>query len=225
MSHHALVHRTKTCGRNDRTRSVSGLEGSWHSTALQSTYRLRVPAVVPAKDFWSAIVYDTETKAFVCAGPCDTADNRVGLSSFDKPSMKQNGDGSVDLYFGPKARIGLHRSPRSANLCPLVGLSGHKIGAVALDGSQFDPLRTPPGASGSWFRTNCGLIPCSIRSCETAVVQNVETRHVIGKRRKQAFYGNSHLYWLCILLQRHVVSFSLELIFKSYTCTCGANGN
>jgi len=110
MSHHALVHRTKTCGRNDRTRSVSGLEGSWHSTALQSTYRLRVPAVVPAKDFWSAIVYDMETKAFVCAGPCDTADNRVGLSSFDKPSTKQNGDGSVDLYFGPKAPIGLENN-------------------------------------------------------------------------------------------------------------------
>ena len=76
----------------------------------QSTYRLRVPAVVPAKDFWSAIVYDMETKAFVCAGPCDTADNRVGLSSFDRPSMKQNGDGSVDLYFGPKAPIGLENN-------------------------------------------------------------------------------------------------------------------
>jgi hypothetical protein len=62
-----------------------------------STYRLRVPADVPAKEFWSAIVYDVNTKAFVCAGPCDTADNGVGLSSFDKPTMKQNGDGSVDL--------------------------------------------------------------------------------------------------------------------------------
>ena len=76
----------------------------------QATYRLRVPAVVPAKDFWSAIVYDMETKAFVCAGPCDTADNGVGLSSFDKPSMKQNGDGSVDLYFGPKAPAGFEKN-------------------------------------------------------------------------------------------------------------------
>lgn len=72
----------------------------------QATYRLRVPADVPAKDFWSAIVYDMETKAFVCAGPCDTADNGVGLSSFDKPNMKQNADGSVDIYFGPKAPAG-----------------------------------------------------------------------------------------------------------------------
>jgi hypothetical protein len=75
-----------------------------------STYRLRVPAVVPAKDFWSAIVYDMNTKAFVCAGPCETADNGVGLSSFDKSNMKQNGDGSVDLYFGPKAPAGFEKN-------------------------------------------------------------------------------------------------------------------
>jgi len=72
----------------------------------KSTYRLRVPADVPAREFWSAIVYDMETKAFACVGPCDTADNRVGLSSFDKPTMRQNGDGSVDLFFGPVAPAG-----------------------------------------------------------------------------------------------------------------------
>lgn len=76
----------------------------------QATYRLRVPAVVPAKDFWSAIVYDMDTKAFVCAGPCDTAGNQVGLSSFDKPMMKQNGDGSVDIYFGPNAPAGFEKN-------------------------------------------------------------------------------------------------------------------
>jgi hypothetical protein len=76
----------------------------------QGTYRLRVSAVVPVKDFWSAIVYDMDTKAFVCAGPCDTADNGVGLSSFDKPKMKQNSDGSVDLYFGPKAPVGFEKN-------------------------------------------------------------------------------------------------------------------
>jgi hypothetical protein len=50
------------------------------------------------------------TKAFVCAGPCDTADNGVGLSSFDKPTMKQNGDGSVDLYFAPTAPTGFEKN-------------------------------------------------------------------------------------------------------------------
>jgi hypothetical protein len=76
----------------------------------QATYRLGVPAVVPAKEFWSAIVYDMNTKAFVCAGPCDAANNEVGLSSFDKPNMKQNGDGSVDLCFSPKAPPGFENN-------------------------------------------------------------------------------------------------------------------
>jgi hypothetical protein len=76
----------------------------------QATYRLRVPAVVPAKDFWSVIVYDMDTKAFVCAGPCESADNRVGLSSFDKPGMKQNDDGSVDVYFAPQAPTGFEKN-------------------------------------------------------------------------------------------------------------------
>ena len=29
--------------------------------------------------------------------------DRVGLCTYDKPNMKVNADGSVDLYFGPKA--------------------------------------------------------------------------------------------------------------------------
>jgi hypothetical protein len=75
-----------------------------------STYRLRVPANVPVKEFWSAIVYGRDTKAFACVGPCDTADNAVGLSSFDKPALKQNADGSVDLYFAPKPPSGFEKN-------------------------------------------------------------------------------------------------------------------
>lgn len=75
-----------------------------------STYTLHVPADVPAREFWSAIVYNSETKAFACVGPCESATNMVGLSSFDKPAMKQNSDGSVDLYFGPKAPSGLEKN-------------------------------------------------------------------------------------------------------------------
>jgi hypothetical protein len=51
-----------------------------------------------------------ESKAFACVGPCETATNVVELSSFDKLVMKQNSDGSVDLYFGPKAPSGFQRN-------------------------------------------------------------------------------------------------------------------
>jgi hypothetical protein len=66
-----------------------------------STYRLRVPKDTPAKDFWSAIVYSMKTKGFV------EGVDRVGLSSKNKDTMKLNEDGSVDIYFAPKAPKGL----------------------------------------------------------------------------------------------------------------------
>jgi hypothetical protein len=68
----------------------------------KATYRLKVPAQVPARDFWSVIAYSKKTKAFIY----NEAD-RVGLSSYDKSKMKLNGDGSVDIYFGTTAPKGL----------------------------------------------------------------------------------------------------------------------
>ena len=68
----------------------------------QSRYKLRVPANVPVRDFWSVIAYAKETKAFIY----NDAD-RVGLSSYDTSSLKVNTDGAVDLYFGKTAPEGL----------------------------------------------------------------------------------------------------------------------
>ena len=56
------------------------------------TYRLRFPKDVPVGQFWSLIVYDDATGAFIYS-PTD----RVGLLSYDVPKMKRNDDGSVDL--------------------------------------------------------------------------------------------------------------------------------
>jgi hypothetical protein len=61
-----------------------------------------VPADVPVRDFWSVIAYSKETKAFIY----NDAD-RVGLASYDAPSLQFNDDGSVDLYFGETAPKGL----------------------------------------------------------------------------------------------------------------------
>lgn len=65
-------------------------------------YRLRVPADMPVKQFWSLIVYDYATFAFIY-NPLE----RVGLSTYDLGGMKKNADGSVHIYFGPKAPEGL----------------------------------------------------------------------------------------------------------------------
>jgi hypothetical protein len=61
-------------------------------------YRLRVPKEVPARQFWSLTLYDNATWTFI-KNPLD----RSGLASNQKDSIKANEDGTVDLYFGPKA--------------------------------------------------------------------------------------------------------------------------
>jgi hypothetical protein len=64
------------------------------------TYRLRLPPNVPAKDFWSVIVYDTQTRSML-----QTNQRFPSVSSQDR-SIQTNGDGSVDVWFGPKAPAG-----------------------------------------------------------------------------------------------------------------------
>jgi len=66
------------------------------------TYSLTIPAKVPAKQFWSLVIYDLETLAFIY-NPLQ----RAGLSSFDLPNMQKNDDGSVTIYFGPQPPKGL----------------------------------------------------------------------------------------------------------------------
>jgi hypothetical protein len=69
-------------------------------TPLQSatTYRLRVPPNVPARQFWAVTVYDLVTAAFIRESP------KVEVNSYQKPAA--NADGSVDVFFGPKAPAG-----------------------------------------------------------------------------------------------------------------------
>ena len=74
-------------------------------------YRLTVPAKVPARDFWSVIAYNKETKAFIY----NDAD-KVGLSSYDTSTMTVNDDGTIDIYFGETAPAGLE-----ANWIPTAG--------------------------------------------------------------------------------------------------------
>jgi hypothetical protein len=65
----------------------------------RGTYRLEVPANPPVKLYWSATVYDRATHALIREMPSSA------LSSLT-PGLTKNADGSVDVYFGPKAPAG-----------------------------------------------------------------------------------------------------------------------
>jgi hypothetical protein len=61
------------------------------------TYRLRVPPEVPAKNFWSVVAYDAETRSMI-----QTDTEITGRDSYQQ-TLEHNDDGSVDLYLGPTA--------------------------------------------------------------------------------------------------------------------------
>jgi hypothetical protein len=63
-------------------------------------YTLHVPAHPPAKLFWSATVYDIDTRCLI-----DNEQQRGDRGSRDA-ELLYNDDGSVDLHFGPAAPAG-----------------------------------------------------------------------------------------------------------------------
>lgn len=63
------------------------------------TYRLNIPANAPIRQYWSATLYDRDTHALI------RKMSHAARSSQSK-GLQVNKDGSVDLYFGPKAPEG-----------------------------------------------------------------------------------------------------------------------
>ncbi|WP_373047005.1 DUF1214 domain-containing protein [Vulgatibacter sp.] len=63
-----------------------------------ATYRLHVPAGVPASQFWAVTAYAADTGGFIRDAQV------VELGSLDP--VQKNPDGSVDLYFGAEAPAG-----------------------------------------------------------------------------------------------------------------------
>jgi hypothetical protein len=67
-------------------------------------YKLNIPADVPAKDFWSVVIYDPQTRSELQTGqPYPSKNNK-------RDALIYNDDGSVDLYFGPNPPKGWEKN-------------------------------------------------------------------------------------------------------------------
>jgi len=66
------------------------------------TYKLKIPKDMPVKQFWSLIIYDADTWAFIY-----TKEGKVGISSYEMDKLVKDKDGGVTLYFGPTPPKGL----------------------------------------------------------------------------------------------------------------------
>ena len=67
------------------------------------SYKLTVPANIPAKDFWSMTVYDSASRSMMA-----TSQKFPAASSYT--NVETNEDGTIDIYFGPKAPAGKERN-------------------------------------------------------------------------------------------------------------------
>ena len=64
------------------------------------TYKITLPAPIPAAQFWSFMVYDGQTRSIL-----ETDQKLAGLDS-NREGIKKNSDGSVTVWFAPKAPAG-----------------------------------------------------------------------------------------------------------------------
>ena len=67
-------------------------------------YRLHLPPNIPVKDFWSVILYSNQTRSQI------QTDQRFPSVSSQTKGLLVNADGSVDVYFGPKAPPGKEKN-------------------------------------------------------------------------------------------------------------------
>lgn len=66
------------------------------------TYKLRIEPDPPAKNFWAVDIYDTQTRSLL-----QVDSTKWPALAGNSEGLKENADGSFDLYFGPKAPEGM----------------------------------------------------------------------------------------------------------------------
>ena len=62
--------------------------------------KVTLPAPVPAKEFWSFVVYDNQTRSLL-----ETDQKSAGVDS-TAPGLQKNQDGSITVWFGPNPPAG-----------------------------------------------------------------------------------------------------------------------
>jgi len=80
--------------------AIAYLDKEGNALDGSKTYKIHLPPNVPAKDFWSFTLYDNQTRSML-----QTDQRFPGLDN-NKKGMKQNADGSFDIYFSSRPPAG-----------------------------------------------------------------------------------------------------------------------
>lgn len=76
---------------------IAGMDSKHQPLDGAKTYKLHLPPNIPVKDNWSVTIYDTQTRSMM-----QTDQASAGINSLGE-GIKKNADGSIDIYFSPKA--------------------------------------------------------------------------------------------------------------------------
>lgn len=83
---------------------IGYLDKDGNSLDGNKTYRIHLPPNVPAKDFWSFTLYDNQTRSML-----QTDQRFPGLDNMGD-GLKENSDGSYDIYFSPEPPKGMENN-------------------------------------------------------------------------------------------------------------------
>jgi len=80
--------------------AVADHDAAGHYMDGSTTYRLHLPPNIPAKDFWSVIIYDPQTRSML------QTDQQYPSINSQKADLIVNPDSSVDIIFSPEPPSG-----------------------------------------------------------------------------------------------------------------------
>ena len=83
---------------------IAGLDSESRPLDGAKTYKLHLPPNFPVKDNWSVTIYDPQTRSML-----QTDQKFAGINSLSG-KVQENKDGSIDVYFAPKAVKGFEEN-------------------------------------------------------------------------------------------------------------------
>jgi len=86
--------------RSSTAKPTSCLDADGNHLDGGKTYKLNIPKDAPALKFWSVCLYDPQTRSML------QTDQTFPSKQSQRDKLIANDDGSIDLYFGPKAPAG-----------------------------------------------------------------------------------------------------------------------